>query len=663
MTKHNQRKKKGALHAAPRVLALGLTALLGALCSAAAPKAAAQTTLFADEFNAGTLDSTKWSVADAGWVLQRARFGQQPLMTQSGSDRFARLRLDTYCPVAWDPSPSDGLSQYFYGTEMYTKQLFALGSGVEFETRMRGNSLPPGAIMAFFTYGDAGNFPTTARRDEIDNEILGNLSASKVWSHVWSGWNPNYGYDDGIHDLTTIPDVPGYNRNNWNIYKIRWLNNRVEIYINNVLVRTEVNILPQMPQSIHFNIWAADTYWQTAYNASLQTTTSARNNRSYSVDVDYLRVRSIAPSAGASLGTGTGLTASYFDNTDFTGAQVSRIDERVNNDWNTYFTEPSLGPTYSARYTGQVQAQYSQPYTFTVKADDMVRLWINNQLLISNDGVTPAREYSATVNLTSGVKTNIRLEYANLSAGGGVKLYWSSPSTPKQLVPQSQLYYQSVTDTTPPTVNVAAPSAQYSYRSALTASGSALDSGTGVTRVTALVYRAADNTYWNGSQWTSAVLENNAAFSVSGDTANWNYNLPALTQGLYAFQAAAQDGANNKTYSPWIYFYYDVTPPNVVISTPVFGGTYASGVAGSGTAQDVGPGVAWVRGRLQRYSDGFYWNGGQWTPTFSELAANGTANWNVPFPALAPGNYLFQALASDYVGNITYTAPNNFTVR
>lgn len=663
MTIRNQRRKSGARRVWPRVLALGLTALLGALNGAAAPKAAAQTALFDEDFNASTLDATKWGVANDGWVLQRSRLGQQPLLKTDNGVTFARLRLDTYSPVAWDPAPDDGLSQYFYGTEIYTKQLFSLGSGVEFETRMRANDLPPGAIMAFFTYGDAGYFPTTARRDEIDNEILGNLSVSKIWSHVWSGWNPNYGYDDGIHDLTTIPDVAGYNRNNWNVYKIRWLNDRVEIYINGALVRTETRVLPQMPQSVHFNIWAADTYWQTAYSASLQTASSAQQNRSYSFDVDYLRVRSIAPSAGAVPGNGTGLTASYFDNPDFTGAQIARIDERVNNDWNAYFTEPSLGPTYSARYTGQVQAQYSQPYTFTVKADDAVRLWINDRLLLSNTTVSPSREYSATVNLTAGVKTNIRLEYANLSGGGDVKLSWSSPSTPRQLVPQSQLYYQTVADTTPPTVNVAAPSAQYSYRSALTAGGSANDSGSGVARVTALVYRASDNTYWNGSQWTSAVLENAAPFNVSGDSATWNYNLPSLAQGLYAFQAAAQDGAGNKTYSPWIYFYYDVTPPNVVINAPAFGGAYASGVSGGGTAQDVGPGVAWVRGRLRRYSDGFYWNGAQWTPAFSELAANGTTNWNVPFPPLVSGYYSFQALASDYVGNITYTAPNDFTVR
>ena len=663
MMTQNQEQKKSARRIWPRVLALGLAALLGTLSGAAAPAASAQTTLFDDEFDASTLDSSKWGVADDGWVLQRSRLGQQPLLQKSSGVSFARLRLNTYAPIKWDPAPNDGLSQYFYGTEIYTKQLFSLGAGVEFETRMRATSLPSGAIMAFFTYGDAGYFPTTARRDEIDNEILGNLPTSQIWSHVWSGWNPNYGYDDGIHDLTTIPNVAGYNRKNWNVYKIRWLNDRVEIYINNVLVKTESRILPQMPQSVHFNIWAADTYWQTAYNANLKTASSASKNKSYSFDVDYLRVRSIAPSAGAFLGNGTGLTASYFDNTDFTGTQIARIDERVNNDWNAYFTEPSLGPTYSARYTGQVQAQYTQPYTFTVKADDVVRLWINDRLLISNNGVSSSREYSATVNLTAGAKTNIRLEYANLSGGGDVKLYWSSPSTPKQLVPQSQLYYQSVTDTAPPTVNVAAPVSQYSYRSPLTASGNAIDSGSGVARVTALVYRAADNTYWSGSQWTGAVLENAAAFSVNGDTATWNYNLPSLSQGLYAFQSAAQDAAGNKTYSSWIYFYYDVTPPNIVINTPVFGGSYASGVFASGTAQDVGPGVAWVRGRLRRSSDGFYWNGAQWTPAFSELAANGTTNWNVPFPPLAPGAYSFQALASDYVGNINYTAPNNFTVR
>ena len=40
--------------------------------------------------------------------------------------------------------------------------------------------------------------------------------------------------------------------------------------------------------------------------------------------------------------------------------------------------------TFSARWIGQVEAQFTGTYTFYTQSDDGVRLWVNGQLLVNN---------------------------------------------------------------------------------------------------------------------------------------------------------------------------------------------------------------------------------------------------------------------------------------
>ena len=78
-------------------------------------------------------------------------------------------------------------------------------------------------------------------------------------------------------------------------------------------------------------------------------------------------------------GTGTGLAATYYNNADFTGTTVVRTDPTVNFDWASGSPAAAIGvDTFSARWTGQVQPQFSETYTFYTQSDDGVRLWVNN---------------------------------------------------------------------------------------------------------------------------------------------------------------------------------------------------------------------------------------------------------------------------------------------
>ncbi|MEA5622010.1 PA14 domain-containing protein [Nostoc sp. UHCC 0251] len=138
---------------------------------------------------------------------------------------------------------------------------------------------------------------------------------------------------------------------------------------------------------------------------------------------------------------GNGLKAEYYDNKDFTNLKQTRTDSTVNFNWGRNSPDPSIGAdTFSARWTGQVEAKYSETYNFYTTADDGVRLWVNDQLLIDKFVNQSATEYSGAIALVAGQKYDIKLEYYENAYDAVSRLSWSSSSQTKEIIPQSQLY-------------------------------------------------------------------------------------------------------------------------------------------------------------------------------------------------------------------------------
>jgi hypothetical protein len=119
---------------------------------------------------------------------------------------------------------------------------------------------------------------------------------------------------------------------------------------------------------------------------------------------------------------------------------MTRTDSTINYNWGNY-SPPGIGPdTFSARWTGQVKPGYSETYTFYTTSDDGIRLWVNGQLVINNWTDHPPTENSGQIALTAGQKYDIKMEYYENGGGAVAKLWWSSPSLAKQIVPQTRLY-------------------------------------------------------------------------------------------------------------------------------------------------------------------------------------------------------------------------------
>jgi hypothetical protein len=107
------------------------------------------------------------------------------------------------------------------------------------------------------------------------------------------------------------------------------------------------------------------------------------------------------------------------------------------------------------RWSGQVQAQYSQTYTFYARVNDGVRLWVGGKLLIDQWKEQTTTEYSGSIDLQAGQRYDIRVEYFDATGDANIDLAWSTPITHKQMIPQSQLY--STTRPTASSASVGAP--------------------------------------------------------------------------------------------------------------------------------------------------------------------------------------------------------------
>ena len=140
-------------------------------------------------------------------------------------------------------------------------------------------------------------------------------------------------------------------------------------------------------------------------------------------------------------GGGTGLTGVYYASPDLSGpAGIIRTDAGIDFDWRTASPDPSLpADGFSVLWSGLVTPQYSETYTFFARTDDGVRLWVRGQRLIDAWVDQAATEWSGTVSLTAGQAVEIRMEYYENGGQAVAQLSWSSPSTPKGIVPQSQL--------------------------------------------------------------------------------------------------------------------------------------------------------------------------------------------------------------------------------
>jgi len=158
------------------------------------------------------------------------------------------------------------------------------------------------------------------------------------------------------------------------------------------------------------------------------------------------------PSGGP--GNGNGLSGEYYDNISLSGTPVlTRTDAEVDFNWGGGSPSSSIpADSFSVRWTGKIEAQMSETYTFYTLTDDGARLWVNGQLVIDdwNDhAATTEYEASGSIVLQMGQQYDIVMEYFENGGDSSAQLFWSNPWQEKQIIPQTQLYAEGGTTPTP----------------------------------------------------------------------------------------------------------------------------------------------------------------------------------------------------------------------
>lgn len=140
-------------------------------------------------------------------------------------------------------------------------------------------------------------------------------------------------------------------------------------------------------------------------------------------------------------GAGQGLRGRYFASYTQTGPETSRIDPVIDFDWGRNPPAPGMpGREFTVRWDGELQAQYTEPYALHIVSDDRARVWLDGNLIIDEWYEHGESISSAIVNLEQGKRYPLRVDFYQNRGRAMVKLLWSSPSTPRQVVPQRQLF-------------------------------------------------------------------------------------------------------------------------------------------------------------------------------------------------------------------------------
>lgn len=218
--------------------------------------------------------------------------------------------------------------------------------------------------------------------------------------------------------------------------------------------------------------------------------------------------------------TGTGLNVEYFDNSDLTNSKVARVESQINNDWGLGSPHPAIDvDTFSARWTGYIQAPSTETYTFFTQSDDGVRLWIDDVLIVDNWTNHALTENSGTISLIAGQRYSIRMEYYDNGAFATARLLWQTPAQAKELVPASA-FFAALTDVPPPLES--GLHAEYFDNADLT--------NLKVTRVDSVI-----NNNWNAGSPDPSIEPD--SFS-----ARWTGFIQAPTTERYTFYTQSDDG-------------------------------------------------------------------------------------------------------------------------
>ena len=125
-----------------------------------------------------------------------------------------------------------------------------------------------------------------------------------------------------------------------------------------------------------------------------------------------------------------GWQAAYWPNRTLRGTPtIQRIEPELNFDWRLASPDPAIdADAFSARWTRTIDVAPGN-YLFTVTADDGIRLWVDNALLIDQWSDHTVQNFSAEKTLGAGSHL-VRVDYYERSGTAVAKVAWTQKAPP-----------------------------------------------------------------------------------------------------------------------------------------------------------------------------------------------------------------------------------------
>lgn len=100
---------------------------------------------------------------------------------------------------------------------------------------------------------------------------------------------------------------------------------------------------------------------------------------------------------------------------------------------------PKGKSSFGAVFEGYIQIDTTGEYSFYTQSDDGSRLFINNKLVVNNDGDHGVIEKSGKIHLEKGLLP-VKIEFFNGGGGYWLEAYYKGPGIAKQIIPANLLF-------------------------------------------------------------------------------------------------------------------------------------------------------------------------------------------------------------------------------
>ncbi|WP_428312880.1 TIM-barrel domain-containing protein [Hydrocarboniphaga sp.] len=138
-----------------------------------------------------------------------------------------------------------------------------------------------------------------------------------------------------------------------------------------------------------------------------------------------------------------GFALAYYRGDNFEKPVSNTVDSLVEHSWPgppLAALPPGLDSLdhFSARWQGEIVATESGEYEIGLEADDGVRLWLDDRLVIDDWTDGGARYRSASISLRSAQAVRVRIDYYQKTYGRMLRLAWRTPSQRRELAEQQR---------------------------------------------------------------------------------------------------------------------------------------------------------------------------------------------------------------------------------